>query len=183
MSKKTPPTKESAKENMPAPAPESGQDENAPRLQILAQYVRDLSFENPGAPNFRLPEGEQPEMKISISVDVRESQGDNKISEVGLKINATLAHKDAKLFIAEMDYTGLVQLENIPEDNKRPILLVEVPRQLFPFARKILHDVTRDGGWPPVLLDPIDFMQLYRAEQEKKAKEQNSQALPDLPNV
>lgn len=166
-------------ETTPAPT----QDENPPRLHVVSQYLRNASFENPGAPNFQRAEGENPEMKIDINVDINDTAENEH--EVGLKINAALMQKDTQLFLCTLDYAALVRLENVPEQNRRPILLVEVPRQIFPFLRKILHDITRDGGWPPLLLDPIDFAHLYRSEMQKQseansAAESDTPAMPDL---
>ena len=135
-------------------------------LQILGQYVRDLSFENPGAPNFAPSENQN--VNINANVGARKfSDTDYEVS-LKFKITAT-ADEDKTQFIAELDYCGVFRLMNIPENDIRPVLLIEAPRQLFPFARRILADATRDGGYPPVMLDPIDFLQLYRKGQEEEA--------------
>lgn len=141
-------------------------------LQILGQYVRDLSFENPGAPNFA--PGDNPNVNINANVGARKfSETDYEVS-LKFKLTATAA-EDKPQFIAELDYCGIFRLMNIPENDKRPVLLVEAPRQLFPFARRILADATRDGGYPPIMLDPIDFMALYRqGQQEAEGQEKET---------
>lgn len=151
-------------------APEAGTDAATPEegqqvgLQILGQYVRDLSFENPGAPNFA--PGENPNVNINANVSARKfSDTDYEVS-LKFKLTAT-ANEEKTQFIAELDYCGVFRLMNIPEDDMRPVLLIEAPRQLFPFARRILADATRDGGYPPIMLDPIDFMALYRQGQQE----------------
>ena len=136
--------------------------EGAPGLQIMVQYVRDLSFENPGAPNFASAE--------SPSINVEANVGARKLSdtdyEVGLKfrVEASYGEGDAQAvqFIAELEYCGVFRLLNIAESDVKPVLLIEAPRQIFPFARRVLADATRDGGYPPIMLDPIDFLALYQ---------------------
>lgn len=136
------------------------------RLHVLAQYVKDLSFENPNAPrSFTQGEG-QPALDVNVDVNVqRLSETDFEVV-LGTRITAT--REDETLFITEVDYAGLFRLINVPQDTLEPILLIECPRQIFPFARRVLADTTRDGGFPPLLLDPIDFVQLYRS---RKAQE------------
>ena len=132
-----------------------------PKMGILAQYIRDLSFENPAAPNF--PQ-KSPEISINANVGVRKLTETDY--EVGLKFQVEAKEKAKTLFLVELEYCGIFRLENIPESESRPVLLIEAPRQLFPFARRVLADATRDGGYPPVLLDPIDFVALYRQAQQ-----------------
>ncbi len=135
-------------------------------MQVLAQYVRDLSFENPGAPNFAA--ANSPNVNVTANVGARKFSDTDY--EVSLKFKIEAKIEDDKVqFIAELDYCGVFRLVNIPEQDKRPILLVEAPRQLFPFARRVLADSTRDGGYPPIMLDPIDFMELYRQGENQPA--------------
>jgi preprotein translocase subunit SecB len=139
-----------------------GGNEQAPQLQfsILAQYVRDLSFENPGAPG-SLQLQSQP--KIDIGVDVQARRLPEDRYEVELRIRASAADGEAKpVFVAELVYSGLFLIRNAPDDALQPLCLIECPRVLFPFARRIVADVTRDGGFPPLMLEPIDFVALYR---------------------
>jgi preprotein translocase subunit SecB len=141
--------------------------EAQPGLQIMVQYVRDLSFENPGAPNFAA--GQNPEIGVNANVGARKLSDTDY--EVGLKfrIEAKIpAEEDAEesiQFIAELEYCGVFRLLNITEEDIKPVLLIEAPRQLFPFARRVLADATRDGGYPPIMLDPIDFMALYQQSE------------------
>lgn len=132
----------------------------APGLQIMVQYVRDLSFENPGAPSFA---DMQPDISVNANVGARKLSDTD--FEVGLKFRIEAKKEDAVQFITELEYCGVFRLVNIPEADIRPVLLIEAPRQLFPFARSVLADATRDGGYPPIMLDPIDFMALYQQNQ------------------
>ena len=135
-------------------------DAGAPGLQIMVQYVRDLSFENPGAPNFA---DMQPEIGVNANVGARKLSDTDY--EVGLKFRVEAKNGDNVQFIAELEYCGVFRLINIPEDETKPVLLIEAPRQIFPFARRVLADATRDGGYPPIMLDPIDFMALYQQNE------------------
>lgn len=145
------------------PPPGGGQDQ--PPLIVNAQYVRDLSFEAPHAPAIFTEMRTSPE--ISISVDVQPSTVDEarKIYEVRLKLNAEGKVGDKPAFIAELDYGAAVTL-NCPEEHTYPLLMIEAPRLMFPFARSILANLTRDGGFPPVVLQPIDFVSLFRQRVE-----------------
>lgn len=135
-----------------------------PEVRIMVQYVRDLSFENPGAPNFT---DMQPEISVNANVGARKLSDTDY--EVGLKFRTEAKSDDNVQFIAELEYCGVFRLANIPENDTRPILLIEAPRQLFPFARRVLADATRDGGYPPIMLDPIDFLALYQQSEAADA--------------
>jgi preprotein translocase subunit SecB len=143
-----------------------------PRLSILTQYVKDLSFENPRAPLGLAPG--QPRPEIQIAVDVNARQVGEQHYEVVLQINIEAKAGDTPFFLVELAYGGVFQLANIPEDTVQPLLLIECPRILFPFARRIVADVTRDGGLPPLLLDPIDFATLYRRRLAQRAQEEGA---------
>jgi len=130
-------------------------------IQIHAQYVKDLSFENPRAPASLQPQSEQP--KIEVNVDVQAAKvAENDLYEVTLRINASGTAASEQLFLVELTYGGLFTLKGVPEDSLHPVLLIECPRILFPFARAIVADVTRDGGFPPLLIQPVDFAAMYR---------------------
>ncbi|EDP62126.1 export protein SecB [alpha proteobacterium BAL199] len=130
-------------------------------IQIHAQYVKDLSFENPKAPASLQPQSEAP--RIEVNVDVQAAKvADNDLYEVVLKITASGKNSSSQLFLAELTYGGLFTLQGIPEDSLHPVLLIECPRILFPFARAIIAEVTRDGGFPPLLIQPVDFAAMYR---------------------
>ncbi|HLU91889.1 MAG TPA: protein-export chaperone SecB [Pedomonas sp.] len=152
---------------------EAGAD-TAPQVSILAQYVKDLSFENPNAPqSLQNAAGAQPRIEVNVNVGVRRVAED--AYEVDLRVDATARHEALKAFQVELLYSGVFGLKNVPEEALEPFLLVEAPRMLFPFARRIVADATRDGGFPPLLLDPIDFAALYMQQRG-----QANGATPDL---
>ena len=132
----------------------------SPSLNILAQYIKDLSFENPGAPGSLRGRSGNP--NIAITIDVRPGPVTNEEAEVELRLDARATSGDEVIFAIELVYAGLFRLNNIPADAVQPILRIECPRLLFPFARQILADASRNGGFPPLLIDPIDFVGLYR---------------------
>ena len=138
----------------------------APRLSIQSQYVKDLSFENPNAPRSLEAGGARPE--ISIRVDVRVQSQDETRHEVVLHLNVEARAGEAASFMLELTYAGLFGLINIPAESRQAILLIECPRLLFPFARRIVADTVRDGGFPPLMIDPIDFAGLYRRRQQEQ---------------
>ncbi len=133
---------------------------DAPRLSIAVQYIKDQSFENPGAPGSLAKSAKPPAINVSIDVQVR--RGPEPNYEVELKVSVNAKNQDVTLFLAELVYGGVFQLFNIPEETLQPVLLIECPRLLFPFVRRIIADMTRDGGYAPLMLDNIDFSQLYR---------------------
>ena len=149
-------------------------------LTVNIQYTKDLSFEVPNAPAIYNMLRQAPTVSINIDVRVRKLQGDTMVFEVTLTTRAEAsiptptdaaggngeAAKDTTVFIADLAYAGIFTLYNIPDDQVEPILLVECPRLLFPFARNILADVTRDGGFPPVLLGPVDFVSLWQSRRQ-----------------
>jgi preprotein translocase subunit SecB len=132
-----------------------------PQLAILAQYVKDLSFENPNAPQV-FQSTAQPQLDVNVNVGVTRPGDD--VYEVALKINVTAKVEGATSFAVELLYNGLFGLRHVPEEALQPFLLVEAPRILFPFARRVISDVTRDGGFAPLMLEPIDFASLYLAQ-------------------
>jgi|DewCreStandDraft_4_1066084.scaffolds.fasta_scaffold00025_223 preprotein translocase subunit SecB len=157
----------------PAGTTDEGQAQAAqPRLSILTQYVKDLSFENPRAPMGIAPG--QPRPEIQIAVDVNARQVGEQHYEVVLQTNIEAKSGDTPFFLMELAYGGVFALANIPEDTLQPLLLIECPRILFPFARRIVADVTRDGGLPPLLLDPIDFATLYRRRLAQRAQQEGT---------
>ena len=130
-----------------------------PGLQIVGQYIKDLSFENPGAPS-----GLTQQPQIEFGIDVQAKRGDEFHFEVELKLRVHAKSGDRQLFLLELAYAGLFRLQNIPEDAMHPILLIQAPHMLFPFARRIVADVVRDGGMPPLMIEPIDFVALFQAK-------------------
>jgi preprotein translocase subunit SecB len=139
-----------------------------PSLSVLTQYIKDFSFENPNSPNSLLPKEKQPEISININVNA------NPLSEtdyeVVLLIEAKAGEGKEMLFNCEMSYAGIFRLVNIPEDAKHAAVLIECPRLLFPFARHIVSDATRNGGFPPLMIDPVDFARLYQSRMAQMAE-------------
>jgi preprotein translocase subunit SecB len=150
----------------PAGAPAGPNGQPLPPLQLNIQYTRDLSFEVPGAPAIFVNLREQPRVDIQLDVQARPVEGQQNVFEVALQIRADAKVQDTACFIAELAYCGVFTL-NVPQEHLEPVLLVECPRLLFPFARNILADVTRDGGFPPVLLAPIDFVALWQSRRQQ----------------
>ncbi len=133
-------------------------------VTIHTQYVRDISFENPNVPNTLRAGLGMPEMDVSISMDARPLSDENikNLYEVGLSISAKATRADQVVFIAEIIYGVTVSIdESVPEDVHHPMLLIEIPKYAFPFARHLLATVTQQGGYPPLLLNPVDFQALY----------------------
>jgi len=147
-------------------------------LNTLVQYVKDFSFENPRAPLSLQTQKQQPEISIGVNVNAA-PMGENQY-EVALKIEANAKVADGVLFNIELLYAGVFRITGVPEENIHPIVLIECPRLLFPFARQIVAEGTRNGGFSPLMIDPVDFASLYRQRvveaQEKKAKEKSEQA-------
>lgn len=134
---------------------------NAPQLSVLAQYIKDFSFENPLAP--RGPSNQQQQPAISIQVGVTVNPLSETDVEVVLKIEGKAALQDnTVLFAFELEYAGAFRIQNIPQDSMQPFVLIECPRLLFPFAREIIATTVSNGGFPPLMLDPVDFAGLYR---------------------
>ena len=144
--------------------------------RILAQYIRDLSFENVLARKGVTGEV-APEIAVQVSLDARKRGGDNQY-EVTTKLTATSKTKASGevLFVLEIEYVGVFQIEGVPEAQLHPYLLIECPRITFPFLRRIVSDMTRDGGFPPLNLDMIDFVALYRNDLTRRAQAQQAQA-------
>lgn len=143
---------------------------NAPQVQpsmrILGQYLKDLSFENPNAPQALAPQQSQPDINIAVNVNARNlGQTDY---EVELHLNAKATSGDSVMFAAELVYAGTFRMENFPQQLLHPAILIECPRLLFPFARQILADATRNGGFPPLMLDPIDFTSMYQKRLQQQ---------------
>ncbi len=159
-----------------APAPQAAAP---PPLVVNIQYVKDLSFEVPGAPQVFTQMKAQPQVNINLDVGARRIEEGQNLFEVSLVIRAEALEGTAPtngagqapagptLFVAELTYAGVFTLSGLPDNAIEPVLLVECPRMLFPFARNILADVTRDGGFPPVLLQPIDFVALWQARRNQ----------------
>lgn len=145
------------------------------KMSILAQFVRDMSFENAVALNGLQSPEVQPEMQVQVSLDARKRPAEHQYEVITkFKITSTNKATNAPLYLLEIDYGGIFHIEGVPEDQMHPFLLIECPRQLFPFVRRIVSDVTRDGGFPPFNLDPVDFVALYRAELARRNEAQKA---------
>jgi preprotein translocase subunit SecB len=139
------------------------------KMNVLAQFVRDMSFENILAQ--KGVQGEvQPDVQLQVNLDAKKRTTEHQY-EVILKLQVTSKAKESgnTLFVLELDYAGVFHIENVPDEQLHPFLLIECPRMLFPFVRRIVSDVTRDGGFPPLNLETIDFLQLYRSELVRRA--------------
>jgi len=160
-----------------APAEQQIQaDPNAPSMSILAQYVKDLSFENPNPINPPQIEGGRPPMEVKINIGINKIENDeNEDYEVALEIRVESKAEETVLFIAEISYAGLFRIRNIPEEQLKAILQIEAPRQIFPFARHILAEVTAFSGTAPVLLDPGIFAAVYQ-QMQQQAQNQDAEA-------
>jgi preprotein translocase subunit SecB len=142
-----------------------------PNMSILAQFIRDMSFENILAQKGISGEV-NPDVQVQVNLDARKRQLENQY-EVVVKLKVTSKNKETSenLFLLEMEYGGIFLITGVPDDQLHPFLLIECPRMLFPFLRRIVSDVTRDGGFPPLNLDTIDFLQLYRNELARRQAE------------
>lgn len=145
------------------------------KMQVLGQFVRDLSFENAVAQRGMQAGDVQPDTQVAVSLDARKRSAENQY-EVITKFRITSKNKanDEVLFVVELDYGGIFHVEGVPEDQMHPFLLIECPRMLFPFVRRIISDVTRDGGFPPLNIDTVDFLALYRSELARRMEEQKA---------
>ncbi|MBY0336574.1 MAG: protein-export chaperone SecB [Acetobacteraceae bacterium] len=144
--------------------PVNGGDAAQMPLILNIQFTKDLSFEVPNAPGIFATLREQPRIDLALDVQARPIQDGEPVYEVSLMIRADAKAQDQACFIAELTYCGIFTV-NVPQEHLEPVLLVECPRLLFPFARNILAEVTRDGGFPPVMLNPIDFVQLWQSRR------------------
>ena len=162
-----------AEENGAAPQPQV-------KMSVLAQFIRDLSFENAVAQKGLSTAEVQPDIQVAVSLDARKRPQDHQY-EVIQKFRVTSKNKanNDTLFLLEVDYGGIFHVEGVPEEQLHPFLMIECPRLLFPFIRRIISDVTRDGGFPPLNIDTVDYLALYRQEL---ARRQQAQATPAQPN-
>ena len=142
------------------------QDDKTPQLTVLVQYAKDLSFENPNAPRSLGPQEKQPNIQINVNVNA------NPLSEtdfeVSLKLEGSAGEGADTLFRFELDYGGVFRLVNIPQEQLPLLVMIQCPRLLFPFARQIVADAIRAGGFPPLYIDPIDFGMLYQQRMQQQ---------------
>jgi len=141
------------------------------KMQILGQFIKDLSFENIAAQESKQGTG-TPNIEVKINLDAsKRTQDDQYNSSIKISIESKDTKTKKNIFLLELDYGGIFKIENIPDDQLHPFLMIECPRMLFPFVRRVVHDVTRDGGYPPLNLDSIDFLAMYRAEVDRLSAE------------
>lgn len=146
-----------------------GNGGNVPHLEALAQYVKDLSFENPNAPRSLGPQETPPNIGIQVNVNAKPLSATE--FEVELILEGKAGEGDNMLFSFELNFAGVFRMENIPENHQHQVLMIECPRLMFPFARAVLANAVRDGGFPPFLLQPIDFAQLYQARMAEMGQQ------------
>jgi preprotein translocase subunit SecB len=144
----------------------------APQLMVLAQYIKDLSFENPNAPT-SLGQNVQPQIQISVNVNAKPMSATD--FEVELRLEGKAEAAGSVLFNIELVFAGVFRIQNVPQESMNPLVMIECPRLLFPFAREIIANSVRNGGFPPLLLDPIDFVSLY---QQRMGQMQPQAATP-----
>ena len=142
-----------------------------PQMRILGQFIRDMSFENIIAQK-GAPSDSQPDVQVQVNLDAKKREPANQY-ESAIKLTVTSKDKgsDTTIFVLEIDYVGIFHVEGVPEDQMHPFLLIECPRMIFPFLRRIVSDITRDGGFPPLNLENIDFIALYRGEIARRQAE------------
>jgi preprotein translocase subunit SecB len=138
-----------------------------PGIRILAQFVRDFSFENPRAPDALRAGAAQPQIDLGVEMNARGR--DDGLFEVDLKLSARATRDDGPLFVIELLYGGVFQIAGVGQEDIEPVLLIECPRYLFPFARRIIADISAEGGYPPFMLDPIDFAGVYAARKAEES--------------
>ena len=155
------------KKEAEAPAADGSAAQEAPKTQILSQFIRDLSFENIAAQK-SLGENIQPKIEVAVNLDAQ------KLTEtrytVVMKLTVTSQDNDTKVFLLELDYAGVFEISGLPPEQLHPYLMIEAPRLMFPFVRQIVRNVTTDGGYPPLNIDMIDFLSLYRTELARQAE-------------
>jgi preprotein translocase subunit SecB len=145
------------------------QEEAPPQFAVLAQYIKDFSFENPNSPGSLSQQDKQPTISVQINVGASNIGGSD--FEVQLSIEAKAEGDKGLLFGVELLYAGVFRIENIPQESMHPFVMIECPRLLFPFAREIIAATTRNGGFPPLMLDPVDFVSLYRQNMARQAEQ------------
>jgi preprotein translocase subunit SecB len=150
-----------------------------PQLNALAQYAKDISFENPHAPRSLTPQENGPQISIQVNVNAKQLAETDFEVDLALEGNAKVGEE--VMFAFELTYSGVFRVRNIPPDQLHPVVMIECPRLLFPFARQIVADAVRNGGFPPLYIDPIDFVGLYRQRAEADAAAQGTGAPANSP--
>ncbi len=175
-----------ADENAAGTANANAQGTPQPSFNLIGQYIRDMSFENPGAPGSVMLGGGSPQFNVGINVGVKKQADD--VYAVEITLNAKAEREKNVLFNVELIYGGVFRIKNVPENQLAPLLLVECPRLIFPFARQVLASTTQQGGFPPLMMEPVDFMAIYRQNLAALAAKQQAEGggavapATDLPN-
>ena len=161
-----------------ATQPQDNAQPQGPAIRVLSQYIKDLSFENPGA-----TVQDQPNIELGIDVGATPVANNEGVFEVTLKLKARAGTQETALFLIEMDYAGQFHLQGFSQADMEPILLIECPRILFPFARRIIADISAEGGFPPLRIDPVDFGALYNSQKQRAqaAAQQQEASAPAAP--
>lgn len=147
------------------------------QLNVLAQYIKDLSFESPNTPASLKGPGENPNLKVNVNVNASKKEDD--IYEAAISFSAEATNDTGSIYVMEAVYAGLFRLKGIPEQALHPVLFINCPNLLFPYLRRLVSDLTREGGFPPLALDPIDFATLYKQKLEQmKAEKENGAPAP-----
>ena len=141
--------------------PQNGATPTPPKMQVISQYIRDMSFENIAA---QKGGGGEVQPQIGVQVNLDANKRSDTQFEVMIKLNIKAQGKEDTVFLLECEYAGIFEIENVPAEQLHPYLMIECPRMLFPYIRRIVGDITRDGGYPPLNLETIDFLNLYRQE-------------------
>jgi len=161
-------------------ADENAANANPPSFSLIGQYIRDMSFENPGAPASIMLGGPNPNFQVGINVGVKKQSED--LYAVEITLNAKADREKNVLFNVELIYGGVFRMKNIPEKDLAPLLLVECPRLIFPFARQVLATITQQGGFPPLMMEPVDFQAIYlqnlKSLQDAQAAQANGGETP-----
>lgn len=159
-----------------ATQPQDNTAPQGPAIRVLSQYIKDLSFENPGA-----TVQDQPNIELGIDVGATPKPDAEGVFEVTLKLKARAGTQNTALFLIEMDYAGQFHLQGFAAADVEPILLIECPRILFPFARRIIADISSEGGFPPLRIDPVDFGALYNTQKQRAAAAAQAGEAPASP--
>lgn len=159
-----------------ATQPQDNAQQQGPAIRVLSQYIKDLSFENPGS---RVTE--QPNVDLGIDVQAIPQNAEEGVYEVILKLNARAGTQDTALFLVELQYAGLFQVQGGTPADTEAMLLIEAPRMLFPFGRRIVADLTQEGGFPALRIDPVDFTALYRQQRQRSSQAAAQAPAPQSP--
>jgi preprotein translocase subunit SecB len=160
--------------DLPPPGAENGAAPPPPGIRILTQFIRDLSFESPHAPESLRPGPTQPQVDLGVELNARARP--DGLYDVELKMTARAQRESETVFHIELLYAGLFQITGIPEADMEPVLMIECPRYLFPFARRIVADLTGEGGFPAFMLEPLDFAGIYASRKASEAQQPMGQA-------